>query len=284
MADSISRASCWRCALVVGAALLWAAPAAGQTLCRQVLVDAQDGRLDRFDFFTAALIASGVEDECELSGWVDEYAHKRWNLVGAISDVSEAERLRSLHAALHRQLLTGGYQTAASDLRQTLANGEFNCLSAAAIYYDLCEEAGLEVRIWLARGHVNLRAADEEAIVIEPGASQWMGGRSSRRASGRQITPIELLGKFYYNRGVGLLQDRRFAEGLELLQSSLALDPNDVDARANLVAGFNNWAVEHCRLRRYDEAAPLIEQGLRLDPSFAPLIANERLVRAKLGD
>jgi len=34
----------------------------------------------------------------------------------------------------------------------------------------------------------------------------------------------------------------------------------------------------------YDEAATLIERGLSLDPSFGPLVANERLVRDRLGD
>ena len=59
------------------------------------------------------------------------------------------------------------------------------------------------------------------------------------------------------------------------------------DARENLAAGLNNWAVEHCRRERYDLAAPLIAQGLEIEPTFAPLVANERLVRdrfAKRGE
>jgi tetratricopeptide (TPR) repeat protein len=284
MAERDLRALGWWWALVVGAAAWMAAPAAGESLQARLLAETRDGRLDRIDFVAAALIAGGVEDECELSGWLDCYAERRSKLLAAISEGPAAEQLRSLHVALHQQLLTGRYQTAASDLRQTLTTGDFNCLSSLTIYLDLCQAAGLDVQIWLARGHVNLRTGDDEAVVIEPGAPQRAGrNNSSLRDDSRQITPVELLGKFYYNRGVGLLQDRQFAEGLKLLEIAVELDRNDADARANLVAGFNNWAVEHCRASRYGEAAPLIKQGLRLDPLFAPLVANERLVRAKLG-
>src|SRR5439155_10115442 len=143
--------------------------------------------------------------------------------------------------------------------------------------------ADLKMKIWLERGHVFFISTDEDGTTksIEPGA-RWKSRRSTHR--GRHITPVELLGKFYYNRGVQALMNGQFAVGLDLLQTSLLFDPADCDARANLVAGLNNWAAEHCRARRYGEAMPLVEQGLLLDPYFAPLIANERLIRAKLAD
>jgi len=40
--------------------------------------------------------------------------------------------------------------------------------------------------------------------------------------------------------------------------------------------------VEHCRRQRFDLAAPLIAQGLLIEPAFAPLVANERLMRKNL--
>jgi hypothetical protein len=91
-----------------------------------------------------------------------------------------------------------------------------------------------------------------------------------------------LLGKFYYNRGVEQLRNSNYGSGLVLLQTSLALDFADEDARANLVAGLNNWAIERARSGHLGHAASLIEQGRALDPNFAPLIANEQFVREKL--
>ena len=114
----------------------------------------------------------------------------------------------------------------ASDLRLALSNGAFNCLSSLAIYFDLCQAADLPVEIWLARGHVFLRTAiDGRTVVIEPGTTEWNSRGVARRNCVRQITPVELLGKFYYNRGVELLKDRQFAEGINLLETSLALPP-----------------------------------------------------------
>jgi len=98
----------------------------------------------------------------------------------------------------------------------------------------------------------------------------------------RQLTPVELVGKFYYNRGVQFLERQQFGAGVGLLEMSLRFDPSDRDARENLVAGLNNWAVKEYRLRRYDRAGDLIQRGLDVAPDFSPLIANQRLVRTTL--
>jgi tetratricopeptide (TPR) repeat protein len=272
------------CALALSGLLLLGSSALGESLSDRLLADARDGRLDQLDFVEAALIAGGASDECELNGWLNSYAERRGRLLRDLSVSAASERLAAIHAALHRHVLTGEYRLAASDLRLAISAGDYNCLSSLALYLDLCRAADLELEIWLVRGHVFLRANTEAgSAVVEPGSPQWSGRSVVRRTSARQITPVELLGKFYYNRGVELLRDRQYAEGIELLKVSLALDPADDDARANLVAGLNNWAVEHCRADRYDAAAALIGQGLSLDPDFAPLVANEQLVRAKLG-
>jgi tetratricopeptide (TPR) repeat protein len=272
------------CRLATCAILLLTASASGQPLDKRLFEDARDGRLDKFDFFAAALIAGGVVDEGELSGWLDRYMQHRQELLGLVMQQPTPERLQAIHAELHKRILTGAYRTSASDLRLTLSRGDFNCLSALVIYFDVCQAAGLEVKIWLERGHVWLRFAGETGacIAIEPGLAKWTVRSGLPRSLGRQITPVELLGKLYYNRGVELLESGRFAEGLQLLQISLALDPADGDARANVAAGLNNWAVECFKANRFGESAALIERGLALDPSFAPLVANKQLVRERL--
>lgn len=282
MAGIFGRAIRWQCALALGALAFAAAQSAAADVADRLLADARDGQLDSIDFFTAALVAGGTTDECELSGWVDAYIERRAQVLGTLREAPAKRRLQAIHEALHEQILTGHYETTASDPRRALASGEFNCLSALAIYWDLCQAAGIDVQICLVRGHVYLRpAAEGQSLTIEPATPQWLGTFAPRRAGPRTITPIQLLGKFYYNRGVELLQSRRYAEGIELLAVSLELDGNDADARANLVAGLNNWAVEHLVSGRYDDAAELIEQGLTLDPGFAPLVANQQLVRSK---
>jgi len=285
MGGFVGRLLAWWCALACGAALLHAAPAQAQSPLNWLHDLAGDSQISGRDFFAAALIASGVEDECELPGWIHYYAEQRQKVLANVDSGSPADRLRAIHAALHARILTGKYQTTASDLRLALGEGDFNCLSALAIYFDLCQSAGLDVEIWMTRGHVYLCASqDGETVMIEPGSPHWNARQLPSSARARQLSPAALLAKFYYNRGIGLLEDHQFAAGLDLLKTSLALDPEDGDARANLVAGLNNWAVDHCRAQRYRDAAPLIQQGLLLDPCFAPLVANERLVHARLSE
>jgi hypothetical protein len=269
----------WRLLAILGVSLFTAA-VSGQSLDQRLLLDAADGELDDHDFISAALVASGVSDDCELATWRRAYEEQ-----AAAIDLPAAGpikmRLKAIQAALHEQFLTGTYVASASDLRATLTSGDYNCLSALAIHWDLCWRAGLFLEIGSQPGHVHLLLA--EGIGIESGIRQPIDQQRlliSRES--RQLTLIELLGKFYYNRGVEQLREGRFEAGLTLLETSLQLDPADSDARENLAAGLNNWAVEHCRRDRYDLAAPLIAQGLSIEPAFAPLVTNERLVREKL--
>lgn len=281
MADLIWSAGRWGQFLSsLFVALVIAAPAGAESLDSRLLADAADGELDEHEFISAALVASGVSDGCELARWESTYDELRSSAQATLKGGSLNERMAAVQAALHERILIGRYVSSASDLRTALSRGDYNCLSSLALHWDLCNRAGLTLEICSQPGHVNLQLA--EGIEIEPGAERQLIRSTCGNREKRRLTPVELLGKFYYNRGVEQLRGGRFADGLALLKTSLQLDPADSDARENLLAGFNNWAVEHCRRQRFDLAAPLIEQGLLIEPAFAPLVANERLVRDKL--
>jgi hypothetical protein len=269
------------CTWALGACLL--ASAAGQTLDERLVTDAADGRLDEFDFLSACLIASGVTDECELSGWADSWIQRQTAALGRLPAGGPFYRLAALDEGLKQRLLRGQYRTEASDLREALQEGDFNCLSAAALLYAAADAAGLSLQIRLNGGHVSLQydEANGGRVVIEP-ASAKAPARQPLEPAGRLLTPVELIAKLYYNRGVELLRDQQFNSGLELLAISLRLDPKDASARANLVAGINNWAASRYAAGDYQQAAALIALGRRLEPDFAPLVANERLVKARL--
>ncbi len=242
------------------------------------------------DFLHSALLAGSVASD--VARWQQAYALLRDEIVtDELLSLPPDERLAAIEAALHRQILNGKYEAAASDLRLALSRGDFNCLSAAALLFDLCRAAGIELEIWWRPGHVWLQTAEGETI--EPAARQpaespslthRVGGTPSlarRVGVGRRLTTEELLGKFYYNRGVQLLAQGQYAEGLAHMRTALALDPLDGDARENLLAGINNWAAQHLRARRYRDASRLIQQGLALEPNYGPLVANRRLLAAR---
>jgi tetratricopeptide (TPR) repeat protein len=236
------------------------------------------------DFLRCALIAGGASDAAEAAKWETVYERaQREILTNELLALASPTRPFAIQRGLHERLLTGKYQAAASDLRVVLARGDYNCLSAVALCYDLCCRANVELEIWSRPGHVWLQTSDGaviEAVNRPPPALQ-----TSMRGTtpSRKITPQELLGKFYYNRGVQLLQEQRYAEGLKCVQQAVALDPHDADARENLLAGLNNWAAEHLRARRYDEAAKLLRQGLAIEPAYGPLVSNSRLLPAQSG-
>jgi len=267
---------------------------------RRLLDDAPDGRLDAFDLPTAALVASGVEDECELAGWLSDYYEKRAEALEHARSTLPDARLLAIHRAMHERLLIGRYRSTASDLRLLLGQGDYNCLSAAVVFADLCREAGIELEFCLQPGHLYVRTpaggGQHAGQRIEPASPRWQPslgqhgglerGPSSVELDGvaRRLSTGELLAKLYYNRGLVRLAEHDYPAGLALLRISQVLDPADRDARQNLVAGLNNWAARCCRQRQYQEAARLIQQGLLVEPGYLPLRANERLIERLLGE
>jgi hypothetical protein len=261
---------------------------------RRLLDDARDGDLDGFDLPTAALVASGVEDECELAGWLGDYGQKRAEVLHEALATSSGHPLTALHRAMHERLLTGRYRSTASDLRLLLTRGDYNCLSAAVVFADLCRAAGIELEFWLQPGHIYV--CQQAGQRIEPGSRRWQASRADMGgltaglsldeldARVRRLSPTELVAKFYYNRGLVRLAEHDYPAGLALLQISQVLDPADRDARQNLVAGLNNWAALCCRQRQYEEAARLIEQGLLVEPRYEPLRMNRRLIEQLLAE
>lgn len=238
------------------------------------------------EFFLDCATAGGIADGCELAYYCSLYDELRARIAPqSLRGLPAQARLPELHALLHAEILVGEYRKEASDLRLAIDRGDFNCLSATALYWDLAREGGLELEIWSLPGHVYLSCPQLEPRVVEPASKTWPAEAVAQNATpsqARRVTPTELIGKFYYNRGVRALERGEYAVGVELLRQSLMLDPGDREARTNLLAGLNNWAASLCRQKRYAAAQSLIFQGLAIDGGFAPLVANQRYVREKL--
>ena len=259
-------------------------PARAASATERLLSDARDGKFDDFPFLAAALIASGAEDAGEVQKWLGMYEPVRAGILSGLPAGTATGRLKAIHGAAHRFVLTGRYESSCSDLRRSFSSGDFNCLTSLAVCWDLCQGAGLNVQPLLVQGHVVLvfRDAKGAAQAFEAGSAEWLVHPVTDLSASRRLSSVQLVGKFYYNRGVEELRAGGYRNGLTMLRTSFALDPSDDDARANLVAGLNNWAVEECRAGHYEEAESLIEQGLSLDATFGPLITNKQLVQAKL--
>ena len=129
-----------------------------------------------------------------------------------------------------------------------------------------------------------------ETLDIETTCAQWFstllapaagampqvpGTRQSRR-----LSDVELVATVYYNRGVDLLAERRFADAVAANAKALRLDPNNATAKGNYLATINNWAIEMATAGQYAQAAKLFRLGMAAHPDFDAFRANyARLLR-----
>jgi tetratricopeptide (TPR) repeat protein len=203
-----------------------------------------------------------------------------------------ARQAEAIFAFMHRQILRG-YDLGHTDLRRVLDDGRFNCVSATVLFNYLAGELGLDCRGLEMPGHAMSRLVLPDATLdIETTCPQWfhlMGDPKLResaaakatgtaaaadRSLAREVSPIQMAAMIYYNRGVDLLAEKRFAEAAEVNAKALRLDPQNATARGNLLATINNWSIELGNSQHFAEAVGLLRQGLAMDAKFAAFAQN----------
>ena len=125
---------------------------------QNLFVDAADGCWDEHSLLEAALIASGV-DRSELL-W-----HYEAQVVGLTAELSRSgqmaatqrEQAQAIFEFMHRRILRGGYQLDCTDLRVSLDEGRFNCVSASVLFNCLAGRFGLIAHGLEAPGHAMSR-------------------------------------------------------------------------------------------------------------------------------
>ena len=195
---------------------------------------------------------------------------------------------------MHEHVLDGGYRLECTDLRVVLDRGRYNCVSSSVLYKSLGDALGLRIVGLEMPGHALLRLQldDGRAIDIETTCPQWFHLKdrpeqrrhrlreqlgevaAGDRSTAREVSPVDLAAMIYYNRGVGLLAERRFAEAAIANAKALHLDPRNEIAQGNLLATLNNWAIAMGESGRFAEAVEVIEAGLAIDPDYKTFAQN----------
>jgi tetratricopeptide (TPR) repeat protein len=266
---------------------------------------ADANRFQRFTLLEATLVASGASDDAELSRYVALAADKVLKLRNLGTMVgSPKEKAAIAFAYLHSEILRGGYDLQCTDLRQTLDCGRFNCVSATVLYNYLASEFGLEACALESPGHAMSRLtlpSDPkriETLDVETTCPQWfrwiaqppehreeieksLGSNYHRHEAGRAVGDRQLVAMIYYNAGVDMLSQRRFAEAVSDNVKALWLDPNNETVRGNFLASINNWAIALASLHRYPEAAELLTRGLATEPNYKPFRLNYEHLRSE---
>lgn len=217
----------------------------GQTAA--VIDDAKDGRLDRVDFATAALVASGVPDG-ELSAaraaLVQATARAR---AQAETQTTAKKRGDRLLRALHDTVLTR-YQETQSDLRTVLRTGEFNCLSSAVLYLIAADGLLSAPRGMLSKTHAFVRVeVDGAAADVETTTRAGFG------VDRKQLVTAE------YLRTLGVGDGLTDAERLADLQS-----PEEVPVTGLLAALYSNRGVMLVRAGDVEGAAIAFDRATRI--------------------
>ena len=260
---------------------------------RRLLADAADRRWDNHTLLAAALIAGGVEGQKQL-----EHCVSRFNALAdeaaklAAKQTDPEIRAQQIFDFMHRKILVGGYRLESTDLAATLDNGRFNCVSSTVLFNCLALRFGLEPVALELPGHamtrLRLGGASLDVETTCPGwfqlrhdprrqaalVAKTLGAGYSNSRAGREVSPVELIAMIYYNRGVDLLSEQRFAEAAAANAKALRLDPTSKTARGNLLATLNNWAITVGAKHQYEEAIRLLTQGLELDRHYETFTAN----------
>ena len=278
-------------------------------LQQRMLADAADGRFDSFSLLEAALIAGGADRGSDLGRYklqLDEVAAHAKARIQPGAGLEEIAQIAL--ETLHAKLLRGAYSAGCSRVQTTLDAGDYNCVTATVLFQALGEQIGLTAAAMAAPAHVYSRVTTDAPFDVETTCADWFaidsaerrqligGGWRARlttapRAEGasppaafanlRELKSTQLVGKIYYNQGVALLAERKFAAAVKALQKSLLLDDQDGAARDNLLAAFNNWALDECEQQRYEQAAAILARGAAIDPDYQPFYTNDLHIHQK---
>lgn len=266
---------------------------------RRLFADAADGRLGAHSLLVAALVANGVDSQETLDHYqkqLDEYTRELKRSV-PLTERGYKE-VEAVFEFLHSRILNGGYRIDCTDLRLAMDEGRFNCVSASVLFQCLAHACGFDVRALEMPGHAMSRVyLADGPLDIETTCAVWFRlmhdpkqqAQSVRETLGtipgeagnaaREVSGVGLVGMVYYNRGVDLLADGRFAEAALANAKALHLDPGNRTARGNLLATLNNWAIALGQSGQLEEAMNMLRAGLAMDPQYEPFVLNYAHVR-----
>ncbi len=269
-----------------------AAPQAKRSaLEERLFADAKDGKLDDLSLGEAAFVASGVPDEAALAtyrGRLDALVTQAPVGGGTVHDRGKA-LLEWLHGGTLKR-----YRAEATDLTGVLDKGEFNCVSSATLYDAIAKRLGLDARTIEVPDHAFSIVYDGAQAYDVETTSKWgfdpardkarlaefekqtgmvyIEDRHSKQR--REVGDVGTVAIVYYNRGVGLSRQKKFAEAFACYVKALDLDPGFSSALYNLVQGHVEWGYELSRAKEFAKAIEVIDEGLLIDPVSQPLRQN----------
>jgi hypothetical protein len=245
--------------------------------------DVEDGRLDEHSLVEAALVASGAENTDEIKFYADQFAALQAESRRLCETLPDAiTKAEAIHRLLHAQLLRR-YDADTTNIAATFNSGVYNCASATLLFVSLAADAGLNVQAFELPGHVRAAITEDanqwEIEITSPKWNEAVRQLDAEIPNRRDVSPIGLIAMVYYNQGIDVFHDRQFAAAIAANRRALLLDDNNREARGNLLASVNNWALALCESRQFDAAEKLLADGLNFDASHQAFTHNAAYAR-----
>jgi len=267
----------------------------------RLLDDAADGRLDQHTLLRAALIASGATEPQQIARYerrvaclIDQLRAALAKQPGSAAETAAPQRAAGERAApqqtagekatpeqtagervtaeailrfMHQEVFSGGYQLPHTDLRRTLDEGRYNCVTGTVLYLTLAEALGIEgcglemprhamVRLMLAGRAVDVETTCAEWFSLEPRDRLVHAAQPTTLPRGRPGTQSTTAAQPPPAGGrTGTAPAREVPAALR------ALAPAELAAMV-----YYNRGVDRLAEGRFAEAAAANAKALRLDP------------------
>jgi tetratricopeptide (TPR) repeat protein len=265
---------------------------------KALFTDAADGKLDKWSFADACLIASGVTDAAKRKEYAKKIDELEAEARKALADAKTThEKGKKLLEFIHAGPMAKGYSSHQTCLHTILDEGKFNCVSSAVLYNVLGRRLDLDIWAVEIPGHVfSLLLYDSKRADVE--TTNKLGfdakrdketGAKLKKPDGeaydpdkhdklrRRVGELGLAAIIYYNRGVKCNEDKKFHEAAMVNFCALALDPTNEHAAQNALAAITNWGNKLSDAGKFEDALVVIEVGLELKPADSGLQNNYKV-------
>src|SRR5260221_12378298 len=251
-----------------------------------LFVEARTGKLGKWNFAEACLIASGVTDAEKRKSYMKQIDEIE---TGARKAIDGAKTPQEKGEKLLKFLTTGamskGDSSHQTDLHTILDDKKFNCVSSAVLYNVIGRRLGMELRAVEIPGHVySILVLGDKTIRVETTNAAGFNldkspkGKSEKSGDNhREIGELGLAAVIAYNHGVDLAREHKHHEAILANFRAMSLDPSNRAAADNALAGFANWGIELAKAGKFEEALNVAAVGLDLAPSHPALTNNQKV-------
>jgi tetratricopeptide (TPR) repeat protein len=262
-----------------------------------LFAEAENGKLDKFSFAEAALIASGVMESAKRQDYLKQLegieADAKKAVAGAKTPLEKGDALLKF---LHAGPMKNKYAAEQTTLAGVLDTGTFNCVSSAVLYNVIGRRLGLDLRGIEVPDHAFsiLYDGDTHADVETTNQLGFNPQRDPRvikefekqtgfryipehdRDKRREIGDLGLVAVMYSNRSNEAGKEKNHYEAVLTSFGAVALDSEFPGGVHNARASFANWSKDAITAGRFPEALAVLEIGLELDPKDSTLAGNRQ--------